>query len=157
MDLSQIEEQIKDAPTVQQEGDIYTLGMFERSLKRLHKPEAYIFEPTQEEIRIATENLNRAYLKKSTLHTPIQTFEGIFQPDIRIGFNFIYYEGNRTAMQRYSQEDLKRVEDQEYVFTTRRIVGSTPLYGIENLVSKFSLWRVGIKSKLQSTTPLPTR
>lgn len=150
LDLAaRIQELSKNAPPVPKAGDIYTLGTLERAMQNLQRPFSsdYISEPSQEELRQAVHTVREAFGKRAFLHTPEGNLEGILQPSGDIGIYFTHYEGSQPARHLFSQEYLKLVakDEHRYKFSAISLGGCFPLYGVENITAKYSLWKAGIK------------
>jgi len=147
--IRRVEEAIKKVPSAQQKkGDIYTLGTFERAMQGLrhgpffHNPEP---EPSPEELRQAIQTVREAFGKMAFLLTPEGNLEGILRPSEYLGVYFTHYVGSRTARHLFSEEYLK-LERREpvYEFSTASLGGCFPLYGVENLAARYSLWKAGV-------------
>lgn len=148
MNATQIGKLIQHAPPVPRRGDIYTLGTLERAMQNLQHPFSgnYLPEPSQEELRQAVQTVKEAFGKRSFLRTPEGHLEGILQPSGDLGVYFTHYEGSRAARHLFSHEHLK-VEQREpmYKFSATSLGGCFPLYGVENIAAKYSLWKAGVK------------
>ncbi|MDO8656387.1 MAG: hypothetical protein Q7K45_04055 [Nanoarchaeota archaeon] len=148
--IHRVGEMIKNTPPAQKAGDIYTLGTFERAMRNLQHPFSgdYLPEPSQEELRQAVKTVQEAFGKRAFLITPEGNLEGIVQPSGDVGVYFTHYEGSRAARHLFSHEHLK-VEQREpvYEFSAASLGGCFPLYGVENLSAKYSLWKVGVERK----------
>ena len=108
----------------------------------------YIPEPPQEELRRAVQSVRETFGKRAFLLTPEGNLEGILQPSQDIGVYFTHYEGSRAARHLFSSEYLK-LERREpvYEFSAASLGGCFPLYGVENIAARYSLWRASISPK----------
>lgn len=151
--IRRVGEAIKNAPPVQKAGDIYTLGTLERSMRYLQRgPFSHDREPepSQEELRQAVQTVQEAYGKRILLRTPEGSLEGILRPSSGLGVYFTHYEGLQPARHLFSQEYLKLVtkDEHRYEFSAISLGGCFPLYGLENIAAKYSLWKAGVRPKI---------
>lgn len=151
--IRRVEEAIRNAPPVPKRGDIYTLGTFERAMRYLQRgpfPHEREPEPSQKELRQAVQTVSEAFGRRILLRTPEGNLEGILRPSGGLGVYFTHYEGSQPARHLFSHEYLKlERKEPKYEFSAAGLGGCFPLYGVENIAAKYSLWRAGVRPTIE--------